>query len=84
MSDTLISFLQTTANHFIHRCIFAITAMDTLEEEERAEVTHFVKQQLEQKLGLANPVVLETAAIAMLPLPKIPPAKQNLWPYWQE
>ncbi|MDJ0899710.1 MAG: dynamin family protein [Xenococcus sp. MO_188.B8] len=84
MSETLISFLQTTASHFLHRCIFIITAMDDQEEEERESIINFVKQKLETKLGLVNPVVLESAAITMLPIPQIPPYKKGIWSYWQK
>jgi GTPase Era involved in 16S rRNA processing len=84
MSDTLISFLKTTASHFLHRCIFVITAMDDQEAEDRKGIVDFVKRKLKEKLGLVNPIVLESAAITMLPIPKIPLSKQDIWPYWQQ
>ena len=84
MSETLISFLQTTASHFLHRCIFVITAMDDQEEEDRENIVSFVKQKLEAKLGLVNPIVLESAAITMLPIPQIPSYKKDIWFYWQK
>lgn len=84
MSDTLISFLRTTVNHFLHRCVFVVTAMDDREEEEREQVINFVKHKLKEKLGLVNPMVLESAAITMLPIAKIPSYKQDIWCYWQQ
>ncbi|MGB3638661.1 MAG: dynamin family protein [Rivularia sp. (in: cyanobacteria)] len=83
MSDTLISFLRTTASHFLHRCVFVVTAMDDREEEEREQIINFVKGKLKEKLGLVNPMVLESAAITMLPIAKIPSYKQDIWSYWQ-
>lgn len=84
MSETLISFLKTTASHFLHRCIFVVTAMDDQEEEQREQILNFVKRKLKEKLELVNPIVLESAAITMLPIPKIPSYKQDIWSYWQE
>ena len=84
MSDTLISFLKTTASHFLHRCVFVVTAMDDQEEEQRKQIINFVKHKLKEKLGLVNPIVLESAAITMLPISKIPSYKQDIWSYWQE
>lgn len=83
LSDTLITFLQTTVKHLLHRCLFVITAMDNQEEEERKEIVSYVKQKLERKLGLTNPVVLESAAITMLPISQIPASKLDIWSYWQ-
>ena len=83
LSDTLITFLQTTVKHLLHRCLFVITAMDNQEEEERKEIVSYVKQKLESKLGLTNPVVLESAAITMLPISQIPASKLDIWSYWQ-
>ncbi len=84
MSDTLISFLKTTASHFLHRCIFVITAMDDQEVEERENIVNFVKRTLKEKLGLIKPIVLESAAITMLAFAKIPASKQHTWLYWQQ
>ncbi|NJN92347.1 MAG: hypothetical protein HC878_19600 [Leptolyngbyaceae cyanobacterium SL_5_14] len=85
MSDTLISFLKTTASHFLHRCIFIITAMDDQEEEEeRAQIVHFTQRKLQEKLGLIEPIVLESSAITMVPIAKIPDHKKSVWSYWQK
>jgi predicted GTPase len=83
LSNTLITFLQTTVKHLLHRCLFVITAMDNQEEEERKEIVSYVKQKLESKLSLTNPVVLESAAITMLPISQIPASKLDIWSYWQ-
>lgn len=84
MSDTLISFLRTTVSHFLHRCIFMITAMDDQEEEQRTQIIHFTKRKLQEKLGLIEPIVLESSAITMVPIPKVPSHKQDMWLYWQQ
>lgn len=84
MSNTLINFLDTQARHFLHRCIFVVTAMDKQDEIERHNIINFVKLKLEEKLNLSNPTVIQSSAITMIPVKTIPPSMQNSWEYWQK
>lgn len=52
---------------YIHRCIFILTKMDLLPEQERRRVISFVKNQLVRELQLSHhPRVLIASAAAML------------------
>jgi len=84
MSSTLINFLDNKARHFLHRCIFVVTAMDRQNEEERESTINFVKLKLEEKLNLSNPIVLQSGAITMVPVKNIPSSMQASWEYWQD
>lgn len=83
MTSTLIDFLETYAQPFLHRCLFVITAMDQQDDASRAEIRAFVQEKLEKKLGLSDPWVLESAAIAMLPLATIPESLRESREYWR-
>lgn len=83
MTNTLIEFLADYARPFLHRCIFVITAMDRLEEDERAEIRALVYSKLQEKLGLESPKVFESAAVTMLPNVRVPESLQEEWPVWQ-
>ena len=85
MSSTLLAFLQSTARHFLHRCIFVVTAMDNQDSEEQRRVLGFVYHCLTKKLGLRKPSLYECAAVTALPvLGKIPVDKQPIWLDWQQ
>ena len=83
MTSTLLEFLETYARPFLHRCLFVITAMDRQDEASRAEILAFVREKLAEKLGLRLPWVLESAAIAMLPLATVPESLRESREYWQ-
>ena len=51
MTRTLIEFLETTARHFLHRCIFVITKADHVDEQERPEIVDFVTKKLSEIAG---------------------------------
>jgi hypothetical protein len=84
MTNTLIRFLDATARHFLHRCVFVVTAMEKRDEEERNNIINFVRFELEDKLNLCNPVVLQSSAITMIPIKNIPLSMQDSWEYWQD
>lgn len=85
MSHTLINFLQTVAHHFLHRCIFVVTATDTQEKVDRSTTLKFVRQCLIEKLCVENPTVLECAAVTALPKAiAIPAYSQSQWTFWQQ
>lgn len=78
-SRTLLDFLESHARPFLHRCIFVITAVDRLDESERNAVRELVRTNLREKLGLESPVVLESAAIAMLSSEQEPDEANQQW-----
>jgi predicted GTPase len=78
-SRTLLDFLKSHARPFLHRCIFVITAVDRLDEAERDAVRELVCTNLREKLGLELPVVLESAAIVMLPSEPEPDDARRQW-----
>lgn len=85
LTSTLLSFLQNYAQHYLHRCVFVITAMDQLEgSEERQTVVDFVRMTLRDQLQLTDPVVLESGAVTMVPVPKVPKSMKDTWEYWRE
>jgi len=79
MSRTLLDFLESHARPFLHRCIFVITAVDRLDEAERDALRELVHTNLREKLGLELPVVLESAAIVMLPSEQEPDDAKRQW-----
>jgi predicted GTPase len=83
MTSTLLDFLETYARPFLHRCLFVITAMDRQDDAARAEITAFVREKLAERLGLRDPWVLESAAIAMLPLPVVPESLRESREHWR-
>ncbi len=83
MTSTLIEFLEGYARAFLHRCIFVITAMDRLDEDERAETREYVCSKLRENLGLESPIVFEAAAVTMIPIARMPESMQETWPAWQ-
>lgn len=82
VTATLIHFLKTTAKHFLHRCIFVVTAMDRKDESERNEIVNHIKFQLADKLNISNPIVLQSSAIAMINVNNRPSLIQS-YEYWQ-
>ncbi|HEY2293575.1 MAG TPA: dynamin family protein [Thermoanaerobaculia bacterium] len=83
LTSTLLDFLETYARPFLHRCLFVITAMDRQDDASRAEINAFVREKLAERLGLRDPWVVESAAIAMLPLPVVPESLRESLEYWQ-
>lgn len=83
MTNTLLDFLETYARPFLHRCLFVITAMDRQDDAARAEIRAFVREKLAESLGLSDPWVLESAAIAMLPLATVPESLRESREYWR-
>lgn len=83
MAETLIRFLDTDARRFLNRCIFVVTATDNLDEDSRDEVLRYVRAKLAEKMGLKNAIVLESAAITVLPMLQVPASKAGIWSYWQ-
>jgi len=84
MSASLIDFLRTHLERYLHRCIFVITKMDTVSAGERKNIVTFVKRQLSLKLGLNAPLVCGQSAPAVLPA-QTPDAEEDPErKYWQK
>ena len=83
MTSTLIDFLAGYARAFLHRCIFVVTAMDRLDEQERAETYGYVCSKLREKLSLESPIVFEAAAVTMIPNAQLPDSMKVTWDFWQ-
>jgi GTPase Era involved in 16S rRNA processing len=83
MSNSLIQFLDTTLRHLLDRCIFIITAMDRISQDERAPLIGFVKHQLSNKIGINTPEVYSASAITMIPMNRIPPSLREELEFWR-
>lgn len=83
MSRTLVKFLDTHAKPFLHRCVFVITGADRHTPDERDRVLYFVRQQLRASLDLDEPLILQAAAIAMVPIRDLPAAVEAGWAEWR-
>jgi predicted GTPase len=82
ISRTLLDFLDAVVRPFLNRCIFVITKLDGVEEQERPAILSHVNTTLAQFLGAA-PVVLEAGALAVL-LPAAPDSeKEAVRAYWR-
>lgn len=65
-SGSFKKFLQENATQFMNDALFVITMMDLAKEEEREELTKYVKLQIEQCFGVENPLVYGCCARAAL------------------
>jgi gas vesicle protein len=83
MTATLITFLESYARPFLHRCIFVLTAMDRQDEDERAETHAYTRAKLQETLGLESPLLLESAAITVVPTNIVPDTSKNSSAHWQ-
>lgn len=84
MTATLITFLETYARPFLHRCIFVITAMDRQDEQEREETREYVRSRLREILGIESPFVLQSAAISVIPsADTVADSLQESWAHWR-
>lgn len=83
MSNSLISFLQEESiNRYLHRCIFIITKIDSIEQYERRSIIDFVEQNL-KAMGVQSPKIYTTSAICMLPVVRIPESLRSEWSSFQ-
>lgn len=67
MSKTLSDFLRNLPTFILNRCVFILSRMDMVEAEEHQQLLFFTRNQLVQKLGIKEPLLLSCGAIAMLP-----------------
>lgn len=82
MSKTLVEFLATTANPFLHRCIFVVTALDRCEESLRPEIMNYTRTILRDLLD-REPVLFEAAALTMLVDPNLSQSDKVAWQRWR-
>ena len=55
-------FLKENASHFMNDAVFIITMMDLKEQEERDELTEYVRNRLKEAFSLENPRVYGCSA----------------------
>ncbi|MGC4054462.1 MAG: dynamin family protein [Paludibaculum sp.] len=65
ITRTLLDFLDAVARPFLSRCLFVLTKMDSVEEEERGVIRTHVESVLSKFLG-APPLLLEAGALSVL------------------
>ena len=61
VSDSLVGFISGPLYHYIHRCVFVITKMDTVRPREHVKLIESIKKRLRDKLSIEEIVVLESA-----------------------
>lgn len=66
LSMRLSALLEDHLRPFIHRTTFLVTHMDTVEEDERAEIVEFVRERLREQLDIEAPNVASSAITAAL------------------
>lgn len=63
LSDNLIRFLDNTLRPYLHRCVFVVTRMDDLREEDKQkEIIEYIRERLKTELGIEQPTILLSAA----------------------
>lgn len=84
MSATLSRFLNANLKRCLHRCIYVVTKLDTIDEEvNRHEILSYAKQRIVSDLNVVNPSLFGLSAITMLPVKRIPMGKEDEWPVFQ-
>lgn len=83
MSRTLLKFLETNICRYIHRCVFIVTKIDLISQEERDSVYEYVINHISQ-FGIQSPKVFGISARTMLPVKIIPESMKKVWPVYQE
>lgn len=61
LSQSLVDFLSQSLRPFLHRCIFVVTKMDRIRQQEQTTLIEHIKQRLETTLKISNPTVLPAA-----------------------
>lgn len=79
MSNTLLSFLESHIRAYLHRCVFVVTKVDLLSQEDLTRVVDMVKITLSRRLNLQNPNVFSVSARTVLPVPYLPPEMEAMW-----
>ena len=71
MTADLISFLKDHVRDYLHRCIFVLTKIDTIDEDEIDDMVYFVRKTLREQFSLMNPPIFAVAAGKVLPGKKV-------------
>ena len=79
MSATLIAFLENHVPQYIHQCVFVITKVDGVTEEEKISVVQMVRGMIESRFRIASPCVFAVAARPVLPVKNLPPEMEESW-----
>ena len=58
LPTTLLKFLKAEMRAHLHRCVFVLTKMAQVEEDEQEELVAVVQRQLERRIGVIAPMVL--------------------------
>ncbi len=82
-SRTLLDFLDSTVRPFLKRCVFVITKLDGIDEEEQATVMAHANLILTRFLG-TQPVVVGAGALAVLLPQGAVGDDANHRPHWRE
>lgn len=81
MSATLSRFLNANLKRCLHRCIYIVTKIDTLDDtSSRKEVLDYVRQRIKTDLDINSPRLYGLSAVTMLPVKHIPLGKEHEWP----
>ena len=78
--------LKDSLSTYLHRCLFVITKLDHIQDEEHEQLIEYIKEILAQELGVDSPDVYPTAAQAIVDEYLDQPVIQNSSKrsYWQE
>lgn len=66
VSQSLVSFVQSTLGDAVHRCIFLVTRIDMIPARERGRLMDVVRQRLVSQLGIENPYLLSCSPQAVI------------------
>jgi len=63
ISKTQTDFIKNNLSNILDRCIFIVTMMDLIDEDERDKVLHYIKHQLTSTFGITNPIIFPVAPV---------------------
>ena len=66
MPDSLVDFVKENLKGILDYCIFLVTKIDTVRKREREEQLEYIKYTIQQKLGIAHPIVLPYSPLLVL------------------
>jgi GTPase SAR1 family protein len=55
-------FLKENAERFMNHAVFVLTMMDRVEEDERQELEQYVRENIREKLGIRDPLLVSCSA----------------------
>lgn len=66
LPETFCTFIENNLLHVLGQCVFVVTKYDLLREKERDRVIAYIRQKLERRFGLKDPLVLPYVAPAVI------------------